>query len=106
LVSWIVSLTLFVFRPSTWLPYEMALVTSIFFTLSGTIAPLLEVIAAAYMLNRKRLILFSPILIVAYIVNVFICSKAILDLLFSKIARKNPNRWHKTTHKGRISVQK
>jgi len=106
LVSWILSLTLFVFRPSTWLPYEMALVTSIFFTLSGTIAPLLEVIAAAYMLNRKRLILFSPILIVAYIVNVFICSKAILDLLFSKIARKNPNRWHKTTHKGRISVQK
>ncbi|UCE16551.1 MAG: hypothetical protein JSV12_02770, partial [Candidatus Bathyarchaeota archaeon] len=81
-------------------------VTSIFFTLSGTIAPLLEVIAASYMLNRKRLILFSPILIVAYIVNVFICSKAILDLLVTKIARKNPNRWHKTTHNGRISVQK
>jgi len=100
MLSWILSLVLFVFKPPTWFPYEIVFVFSIFFTLNGTVAPLLEIISASICDRRKKLILLTPVLILAYIVNVFICSKAFLDLFISKITNRNPNRWHKTVHNG------
>jgi len=100
MLSWILSLVLFVFKPPTWFPYEIVFVFSIFFTLNGTVAPLLEIISASICDRRKKLILLTPVLILAYIVNVFICSKAFLDLFIAKITNKNPNRWHKTVHSG------
>lgn len=100
MLSWILSLVLFVFKLPTWFPYEIIFVFSIFFTLNGTVAPLLEIISASICDRRKKLILLTPVLILAYIVNVFICSKAFLDLFIAKITNRNPNRWHKTVHNG------
>lgn len=100
MLSWILSLALFMFKPPTWFPYEIVFVFSVFFTLNGTLAPLLEIISASICDRRKKLILLTPLLFLAYIINVFICSKAFLDLFVSKITNRNPNRWHKTVHNG------
>jgi len=103
LLSWFLLLALFVFNPSTLLPFWIALVVAVFFALNGNVAPFLEVVAGAICDGRRKLLLFAPLLAVAYVINVFVCSKAFLYLVFAKLTGRNVNHWHKTTHNGLIS---
>lgn len=101
MLSWILSLAVLIFKLPTWIPFEIAFVSSIFFILHGNLAPFVEVMAGALCDRRLKLISLTWLLILSYFVNMVICSIAFLDLLFSRITGRNPNHWHKTMHDGR-----
>lgn len=98
--SWLLFVGMLIFKLPTLIPFETAFVSSIFFILHGNLAPFVEVIAGALCDRRKRLILLTWPLIIAYFVNMAICSIAFGDLLISKIIGRNCNQWHKTMHEG------
>lgn len=98
------SVVLFLVRPSTLLPYWLALVISVFFTLSGHIAPILEVVAGVVCDRRKRLILYTPLLLIAYGINIAVCCTAFLGLIYAKLAGRKVNHWNKTVHNGNGEV--
>jgi len=75
-----------------------------FFTLSiftysavGNFAPFFEVGSGAYLDNRKRLLWLLPALWFSFIIMVFCCTKAAVDLL---IARNRNHKWNHTFHNG------
>lgn len=98
--SWILLLILLIFRLPTWISYEVAFVSGVFFILNGNLAPFVEVMAGALCDKRRKLVLFAPLLVLSYFVNMVICCVAFLDLVVSRIAGGNPNHWHKTVHDG------
>ncbi len=104
MLSWFSLFVLFLINPPTLLPYWMALVVSVFFALNGDIAPFLEVIAGAVCDGRKKLILHTPLLFIAYAVNVFVCCKAFLEVVFAKLTSKRANHWNKTVHNGGCQI--
>ena len=101
-LSWILWLAVLIFRFPTWIPFEIAFVSGVLFFLHGNLAPFFEVIAGALCDRRPKLLLFVWLLILAYFVNVVVCSIAFLDLLRCRIFRRNPNHWHKTVHDGEV----
>ena len=100
LLSWMLLLAVLVFGLPTWIPYEIAFVSGIFFFLHGNLAPFVEVMAGAVCDKRWKLISFTWLLVFSYIVNMVICWVAFFDLLACKITGRNPNHWHKTVHNG------
>ena len=81
LLSWFLLCILFISNPPTLLLYWVSFVAAVFFTLNGNVAPFLEIVAGAICDHRKKLIVFTP-LAIAYIINVFICFRAFLYLVF------------------------
>jgi len=104
MLSWFSLVVLLLVKPSILLPYSMALVVSVFFALNGDIAPFLEVVAGAVCDGRKRLVLYTPLLFFAYVVNVFVCCKAFLELVFAKLTGRIVNHWNKTVHNSGCEV--
>lgn len=100
LLSWMLLLAALIFRLPTWIPYEIAFVSGIFFFLHGNLAPFVEVMAGAVCDKRWKLISLTWLLVFSYAVNMIICWVAFFDLLACKITGKNPNHWHKTIHDG------
>jgi len=105
MLSWFSLFVLFLVNPPTLLPYWMALVVSVFFALNGDIAPFLEVVAGAVCDGRKKLILYTPLLFIAYVVNVFVCWKVFSELVFAKLTGRGTNHWNKTVHNGDYEAQ-
>lgn len=66
----------------------------------GNFAPFFEVGIGAYLDGRTRIQWLIPLLIFTFFYNIPICTKAFLDLLVSKIFRKDHNIWVKTSHLG------
>ncbi len=66
----------------------------------GNFAPFFEVGIGAYLDGRTRTQWLIPLLIFTFLYNIPICTKAFLDVLTSKILRRNHNVWTKTTHFG------
>jgi cellulose synthase/poly-beta-1,6-N-acetylglucosamine synthase-like glycosyltransferase len=104
MLSWFYLFVLFLVGPPTVVPFWLAVVISVFFTLNGYIAPFLEVIAGAICDGRKKLILYTPLLFIAYVVNVCVCCKAFLQLVFAKLTGRRVKYWNKTVHNGGCEV--
>ncbi len=66
----------------------------------GNFAPFFEVGIGAYLDGRTRIQWLMPLLFFTFFLNIFICSKALLDLLASKTMRERHPVWVKTQHKG------
>jgi cellulose synthase/poly-beta-1,6-N-acetylglucosamine synthase-like glycosyltransferase len=66
----------------------------------GNFAPFFEVGIGAHLDGRQRIHWLIPLLIFTFFYNIPICAKAFLDLLGSKILRRNHNHWAKTPHLG------
>jgi len=98
--SWILRLAVWILKLPTLIPFEIAFVSGIFFVLHGNLAPFVEVIAGAFCDRRWKLFSLTWLLLLSYVVNMFICLVAFLDLLSCRITCKNPNNWHKTMHDG------
>lgn len=98
--SWILFFIVWVFELPTLIPYEIAFVSGVFFLLHGNLAPFVEVVAGALCDKRWKLVSLTWLLVVSYFVNMAICSKALLELVFAKITGRNSNHWHKTRHDG------
>ncbi|MEM2336663.1 MAG: hypothetical protein QXR79_03945, partial [Candidatus Bathyarchaeia archaeon] len=63
-------------------------------------APFYEIGVGAYLDGRKRAQWLIPLLLFTLLYNIPIRTKALIDLLFSKITKKNNNHWAKTEHSG------
>jgi cellulose synthase/poly-beta-1,6-N-acetylglucosamine synthase-like glycosyltransferase len=98
--SWLFSVFLFVMKPPTVLPFWVALTASVFFLLTGHIAPLLEVIIGVVCDSRKKLLAYTPLLFIMYLINVGVCCIAFLKLIFAKLTGRKVKHWNKTVHNG------
>jgi cellulose synthase/poly-beta-1,6-N-acetylglucosamine synthase-like glycosyltransferase len=83
--------------------YSFVLWTSIpisLYSFVGNFAPFFEVGIGAYLDGRTRAQWLIPLMIFTFLYNIPICTKALIDLLISKIIRRNRNHWTKTIHSG------
>ncbi|MEM2917727.1 MAG: glycosyltransferase family 2 protein, partial [Candidatus Bathyarchaeia archaeon] len=78
-----------------WIISSIALYSSI-----GNFAPFYEIGVGAHLDGRRRAQWLIPLLLFTLLYNIPICTKALIDLLISKITRKNNNYWVKTEHSG------
>jgi cellulose synthase/poly-beta-1,6-N-acetylglucosamine synthase-like glycosyltransferase len=100
LLSWIVGVPLFFLRPLPWFGLFWAFAPISLYSFVGNFAPFFEVGIGAYLDGRTRAQWLIPLLIFTFLYNIPICTKALTDLLLSKIKRKNSNHWTKTAHSG------
>ena len=66
----------------------------------GNFAPFFEVGIGIYLDGRKRAQWLIPLLIFTFFYNIPICLKAFLNVMTSKIMRRDANVWVKTSHSG------
>jgi cellulose synthase/poly-beta-1,6-N-acetylglucosamine synthase-like glycosyltransferase len=66
----------------------------------GNFAPFFEVGAGLYLDGRTRTQLLIPCMLFTFFLNIPICLKAFIDVVASKITRKNKHVWEKTIHSG------
>jgi hypothetical protein len=64
------------------------LIVTLIYLFAGNVTPLSEIIAGAVLESRFRLCFYVPVLLIAFIFNVFICTKSLFDLLVSKFCGK------------------
>ncbi|MEM0313923.1 MAG: glycosyltransferase family 2 protein [Candidatus Bathyarchaeia archaeon] len=99
IASWIIGVSLFLLESSKWVPIFWPATLLFMYSSFGNFAPFYEVAAGAYLDGRGRACWLTPLLIITSLYNVLICTKALLDLLVSKL-RKRAYPWDKTEHKG------
>jgi len=100
LISFLIGVPLILFESSKlvgalWFSIPISL-----YSFVGNFAPFFEVGIGAYLDGRKRIQWLIPLLIFTFFYNIPICTKAFLDLLISKILRKDRSIWVKTSHLG------
>jgi len=100
LLSWIVGVPLFFLGPPFWSSIVWAFVPISLYSFVGNFAPFFEVGVGAYLDGRTRAQWLIPLLILTFLYNIPICTKAFADLLMTKISGKNNNNWEKTAHSG------
>jgi len=66
----------------------------------GNFAPFFEVGIGTYLDGRTRAQWLIPLLIFTFLYNIPICTKALSDLLLSKISGRKVHNWVKTVHTG------
>ena len=73
-----------------------------FYSFVGNYAPFFEVGIGAYLDGRRRTQWLAPLMIFSFLLNVLICGKAFIDLLFDKMFGLKGN-WEKTEHTGLLA---
>ena len=79
---------------------KTAFVLTVVYFVSGNVAPLSEVIVGAVLERHRRFCKFLPLLFVAFVLNVFICTCALIEILVWRLRGKSHLRWEKTIHNG------
>lgn len=102
LFSWIIGVSLFFLDSSSRLSlfWKSIPISFSLYSFVGNFAPFFEVGIGAYLDGRTRAQWLIPLLIFTFLYNIPICTKALIDLLVSKIFGKNCNHWTKTVHSG------
>ncbi|MEM2953905.1 MAG: glycosyltransferase family 2 protein [Candidatus Bathyarchaeia archaeon] len=100
LFAWIVGVPLFFLKFSQWVPAFWTMVAISFYSSVGNFAPFYEVAVGAYIDGRTRAQWLIPLLIFTFLYNIPICTKALVDLIISKLRGKVDNHWEKTPHTG------
>jgi cellulose synthase/poly-beta-1,6-N-acetylglucosamine synthase-like glycosyltransferase len=100
LVSFFAGVSLILLEPSPLVNALWLLTPISFYSMVGNFAPFFEIGIGAYLDGRSRIQLLIPLLIFAYLYNILICTKALLDVFASKMLRKNQTEWAKTQHLG------
>jgi len=77
-----------------------ALVVTLIYLASGNIALLSEVIVGTVLAKRVKVCRCLPLLLVAFFLNVFICTVAFVDALILTMFGKPRVKWDKTVHNG------
>jgi cellulose synthase/poly-beta-1,6-N-acetylglucosamine synthase-like glycosyltransferase len=97
-LGWLLAALSLIFGYGLWAG-NAALIVTLIYLFAGNVAPLSEIIVGAVLEGRFRLCFYVPVLLIAFVLNVFICTNSLFDLLMSKFCRKKLN-WGKTIHKG------
>jgi len=100
LVSLIIGVPLIFFESSKFVGALWFSMPIFLYSFVGNFAPFFEVGIGAYLDGRTRIQWLIPLLIFTFFYNIPICTKAFLDILASKILRKNHSVWVKTSHLG------
>ena len=101
-LAWILGVLLLFVETEPWYPIFWFVVPVFVYSSMGNFAPFFEVGIGAYLDERTRICWLIPLLFLTFIVNVLICTKALIDLSFCKITRKKKHKWSKTVHNGKI----
>ena len=99
-LAWILRAFLFLFQPLAWMNFPWMVVPISFYSSVGNFAPFFEVGIGAYLEGRTRICWLIPLLFLTSMLNVLICTKAFIDLCFSKITGKKRHPWLKTVYSG------
>lgn len=100
LLSWIVCIPLFFLASSQWFLMLWTSMSISLYSFVGNFAPFFEVGVGAYLDGRTRAHWLISLLIFTFLYNIPICTKAFIDLVFSKLLGKKELYWHKTSHLG------
>jgi cellulose synthase/poly-beta-1,6-N-acetylglucosamine synthase-like glycosyltransferase len=100
LFSWIIGGVLTFLKFSQWSTPFWATFSIALYSSIGNFAPFYEVGVGAYLDGRRRAQWLIPLLLFTLLYNIPICTKALIEILASKIMKKNNNRWEKTEHSG------
>ncbi|MGB9960520.1 MAG: glycosyltransferase [Candidatus Bathyarchaeales archaeon] len=100
LFAWVVGTPLFFLKFSQWVPAFWAVTVISIYSSVGNFAPFYEVAVGTYIDGRTRAQWLIPLLILTFLYNIPICTKAFLDILISKLRRKSIVHWEKTLHTG------
>ncbi len=99
-LAWILGAALFLVQPLAWTNVLWATIPISFYSSVGNFAPFFEVGIGAYLDGRDRTYWLIPLLILTFMLNILICTKALMDLCLSKITGKKYHTWSKTIHTG------
>jgi cellulose synthase/poly-beta-1,6-N-acetylglucosamine synthase-like glycosyltransferase len=99
-LAWILGAILFLVQPFAFTNFLWMTVPISFYSSVGNFAPFFEVGIGAYLDGRNRICWLIPLLLLTFMLNVLICTKAFLDLCLSKITGKKRHTWTKTVHNG------
>ena len=99
-LAWILGAALFLLQPLSWTKILWAAMPISFYSSVGNFAPFFEVGIGAYLDGRNRTYWLLPLLFLTFMFNMLICTKALIDLCFSKITGKKRHAWSKTIHNG------
>jgi len=100
-LAWIIGITLYFVQPPQWITFLWASLPMSVYSAVGNFAPFFEVGIGAYLDRRVRIYWLIPLLLLSFIYNVLICSKALLDLCISRVVGSKRSVWTKTLHNGR-----
>jgi cellulose synthase/poly-beta-1,6-N-acetylglucosamine synthase-like glycosyltransferase len=100
LISWLAGIALVLCEPSPSVYSIWYFAPVSFYILAANSAPFFEIGIGTYLDGRTRIQWLIPLLLFSYLFNIFICTKALFDLLLSKIMRNRKNSWAKTNHLG------
>jgi cellulose synthase/poly-beta-1,6-N-acetylglucosamine synthase-like glycosyltransferase len=99
-LAWILGAVLFLLQPLAWTHFLWMAVPISFYSSVGNFAPFFEVGIGAYLDGRNRICWLIQLMLLTFMLNILICSKALGDLCFSKITGKKRHKWTKTVHNG------
>jgi cellulose synthase/poly-beta-1,6-N-acetylglucosamine synthase-like glycosyltransferase len=99
-LAWNLGAILFLVQPFAFTNFLWMTVPISFYSSVGNFAPFFEVGIGAYLDGRNRICWLIPLLLLTFMLNVLICTKAFLDLCLSKITGKKRHTWTKTVHNG------
>ncbi len=102
-LSWLLGAAIFFFCPVNWFDSVWTLLPVFMYSSAGNFASFFEVGVGIYLDRRVRVSWIIPVLLVSFVFNVFICSKALFDLMVSKVAGRKVHDWAKTAHAGGIT---
>ena len=100
LIAFFVGVFLIISEPSPLVNTLWFFVPVSLYSVVGNFAPFFEIGIGAYLDGRTRIQWLIPLLLFAYLYNMLICTKALLDLFASKMLRKGQSKWAKTSHFG------
>jgi len=92
----------FFMYPVDWFSSIWTLIPIFAYSSAGNFASFFEVGAGISLDKRARISWILPVLLLAFAVNVLICSKALLDLVTSRILGAKAHDWEKTVHTGGV----
>lgn len=100
-LAWVLGATLFLIQPTSWIEILWVAIPISVYSSVGNFAPFFEVGIGAYLDGRERIYWLIPLLILTFMFNMLICTKALMDLCISKITGRRQHAWAKTLHNGK-----
>ncbi len=97
---WITFIPLFLLGSAQSSSIASAIVPVPLYSFVGNFAPFFEIGVGSYLDGRNRAQWLMSLLVFLFLYNIPICTKALIDLLVSKVLRKKNARWDKTVHSG------
>jgi len=99
-LAWILGAALCLFQPPQRMPFFWVPISISVYSAVGNFAPFFEVAIGAYLDRRRRIYWLMPLLLLSFLYNMLICSKALLDLCVSRVVGNKRLTWRKTLHSG------